>query len=212
MRTGQDTRANGERTKKKILDAAESLFGARGFDSVSLRDITVGAEVTLALASYHFKTKDRLFEAVVARRADVLCKLRRERLASMGENPGAGAILDAFMRPLFEQIESGDRGWSAYVRILARLGEDDRWLHLLGENFDDVAREFLDALAKTCPEAKREKLARRFVMALNLMLAAVARHKRLDQLTRGAVRSDDLRQVYAELLEFATAGVLAEAG
>lgn len=209
MPSGPDTRANGERTKAKILDAAEVLFGARGFDGVSLRDITVGAQVTLALSSYHFKTKEKLFEAVVARRADVLCKLRRERLVNLGEGSSVREILDAFMGPLFQQIQSGESGWSSYVRILARLGEDDRWLHLLGKNFDDVAREFLDALATACQNVSRESLARRFVMSLQLMLAAVARHRRIDQLTGGAVRADDLPQVYADLLAFATAGFLA---
>ena len=80
----RQTRANGERTRVRILDAAELLFGARGFDGVSLRDITDGAGVTLALASYHFGTKENLFEEVVARRAAELGEERLARLAAIG--------------------------------------------------------------------------------------------------------------------------------
>ena len=75
------TRQNGEETRAKIINAAELLFGKRSFDAVSLRDITVEAGVTLALASYHFRTKENLFAAVVSRRAEVLNRIRRERLA-----------------------------------------------------------------------------------------------------------------------------------
>src|SRR5690242_1840463 len=83
--SGPVTRANGDQTKEKILDAAEELFGEKTFDTVSLRDITNHAGVTLALASYHFGTKDNLFVAVIARRADMLNRMRLERLAELDE-------------------------------------------------------------------------------------------------------------------------------
>ena len=35
-------------TKAKILDTAEKLFGDKGFDATSLRDITTEAQVSLA--------------------------------------------------------------------------------------------------------------------------------------------------------------------
>lgn len=206
MRAEGATRANGERTKVKIMDAAETFFGARGFDSVSLRDITVEAGVTLALASYHFKTKERLFEAVVERRADVLCAARRERLASL-ENPQIRDILDAFMAPLFEQLKSADKGWESYVRVLARLGEDERWLELLSTHFDGVVHEFMAALRAVEPDADPEWLARSFIMTLQLMLLTVSRQKRLDRVTEGSVSSGNLNAAYEGLLDYATAGV-----
>lgn len=200
-------RANGERTKQKILNSAEGLFGAHGFDSVSLRDITEKAEVTLALASYHFGTKEKLFESVVSRRADILCDQRKSRLLALGDAPAPRDILDAFMSPLFEQITTGeDTGWAAYVRVLARLGEDDRWLDLLGTHFDALAREFVTQLQAAIPQADPESLARAFTMTLHLMLTTVSRHKRLDRLTEGRAQAGDLDRAYASLLDFASAG------
>ena len=200
-------RANGERTKQKILNAAEDLFGAHGFDSVSLRDITENAEVTLALASYHFGTKEKLFESVVSRRADILCDHRKSRLLALGDDPAPRDILDAFMSPLFEQITTGeDTGWAAYVRVLARLGEDDRWLDLLGTHFDALAGEFVAQLQAAIPQADSEALARAFTMTLHLMLTTVSRHKRLDRLTDGRAKAGDLDRAYASLLDFASAG------
>lgn len=202
----QPTRSNGDRTKKKLLDAAEKLFGDKGFDAVSLRDITVLADVTLALASYHFGTKEKLFEAVIGRRASVLCDLRRERLAALGETPTSREILKAFIAPLFEQVATKKPGWSSYVRVLARLGEDDRWLDLLSEHFDDVARLFLATLSRTHPQSDPERLARGFTMTLQLMLSTVSRHRRLDRLTHGAARADDLDAALRDLLDFVDGG------
>jgi AcrR family transcriptional regulator len=209
-RTNTRSRTNGNQTKERILDAAEMLFANRGFDAVSLRDITVKAEVTLALASYHFGTKERLFESVVERRATFLCDLRRKRLADLAETElgDVNKILDVFMKPLFEQVQSREKHWGDYVRLLSRLGEDDRWLELLARCFNAVAIEFDMALRHALPQVAPHDVTRAFTMTLQLMLVTVAQHRRLDSLTDGAVRADDLTAAYKFLLQYATAGIL----
>jgi len=201
----RQTRINGEVTRAKILDAAEELFGARGFDAVSLREITERAEVTLALASYHFGTKDQLFEDVVARRAAILGEERLARLAAL-DHPDVESILDAFMAPMFDRATSGEAGWADYFRVLSRLGDGNRWLDILTRHFDTTARTFLDALQKARPGADRAIVVRGFTMMLNLMLTTVSQHGRLDRLTGGAARAADLRAAYAPLLTFVVAG------
>src|SRR6516225_2477250 len=91
-RRPRPTRISGDQPREKILNASEALFADQPFDSVSLREITLKAGVTLALASYHFGTKEALFEAVVARRADILGRMRQERLAGL-VNPGVRELL-----------------------------------------------------------------------------------------------------------------------
>lgn len=51
--------------KDNILRAAEELFGAHGFDRISVRDIADQAGVNKALVFYHFNSKDELFETVL---------------------------------------------------------------------------------------------------------------------------------------------------
>jgi len=205
QKSPRQTRINGEVTRAKILDAAEGLFGERGFDAVSLREITERAEVTLALASYHFGTKEQLFEDVIARRAAILGEERLARLAALSR-PSVEAILDAFMAPLFDRATSGEAGWAEYFRVLSRLGDGNRWLDVLTRHFDSTAQTFLDALHKARPGADRATVVRGFTMMLNLMLATVSQHARLDRLTGGAVRAADLRAAYAPLLRFVVAG------
>ena len=206
IRPPRPTRISGDQTRAKILDAAEALFAEHSFDSVSLRDITLKADVTLALASYHFGSKEALFEAVVARRADILCRMRRERLTAL-VNPGVGELLDAFMAPLFEKAGSAESGWRDYLRVLARLGEQERWLDLISRHFDATARTFLEALQKALPGADRRDVARAFTFVLEAMLKVVSHHERVDKLTDGAVRARDLDKAYPTLLGFTVAGM-----
>ncbi len=209
-RPPRPTRISGDQTRDKILNAAEALFADQSFDSVSLRDITLRAGVTLALASYHFGSKEALFEAVVARRADMLRRMREERLAALAD-PGVRAVLDAFIAPLFEMAGSGDPGWRAYLRVLARLGEQDRWVGLLSRHFDATARAFLDAIQCALPDADRGEAARAFLFVLESMLRAASQHGRLDSLTDGEASARDLGRAYPTLLTFATAGMEAVA-
>lgn len=203
------TNGTPDTTRDKILDAAEALFGERTFDTVSLRDITQRADVTLALASYHFGTKDRLFADIVARRASILSDLRRERLAELEAKGGltTEAILDSFMRPMFEKMTEGSRGWPSYLLILAQLGQSNRWLDLLHDNFDPTAEVFLEKLASTLPDVPRPLLMRGFSMALVAMLQTLSRNRRLDALSGGKVSADDLTEAYEVLLKFSVRGI-----
>lgn len=203
------TRMNGDQTRVKIVDAAELLFGTHSFDTVSLRDITVKAGVTLALASYHFRTKDNLFAAVVTRRAEVLNMIRRERLAALVKagTPTLEALLDAFMRPLFEQMQSDDEGWRAYLLLLASMGTSERWLPYLHDNFDETANLFIDHLKAILPDVDEEDLLRGFSLILVLMLQTVSKNRRLDTLSDGRFLSSNLDKSYAVLMKFALAGM-----
>jgi len=209
-------RASSDNTRDKILDAAEILFGERTFDTVSLRDITQKADVTLALASYHFGTKERLYAEVVGRRASVLCDMRRRRLVELeaGGRLTTETIMDAFMRPLFEQMTSGSLSWQSYLLILAQLGQSNRWLHLLHENFDGTAQQFLDHLKEQLPDVPEPILMRGFSMSLVSMLQVLSKNRRLDAMSSGRVSADDLDAAYAVLVRFVVSGLegLSETG
>ena len=52
-------------TRNRILDAAQALFVAHGFEATSMRMITGDAGVNLAAVNYHFGSKDALVDAVL---------------------------------------------------------------------------------------------------------------------------------------------------
>lgn len=56
--------------REHILVVAEELFGEKGFDGTSVRDIAQSAGVNLAMISYYFGSKEKLLEALVVFRAE----------------------------------------------------------------------------------------------------------------------------------------------
>ena len=63
----------------QIMEAAEKLFAAKGFNGTSVRDISEAAGVNLAMVSYYFGSKEKLFEAMFAHRSEFF-KLQLETM------------------------------------------------------------------------------------------------------------------------------------
>ncbi len=73
-------------TKDKILDVAEEMFLSKGFDGVSVRDITLAAGANVASVNYHFNCKRDLYREVFKRR---LVRLSQEKIQKIREDLGA---------------------------------------------------------------------------------------------------------------------------
>ena len=52
-------------TAETLLEAARTLFAERGFNGTSIRAITEAADANLAAVTYHYGSKQALFEAVL---------------------------------------------------------------------------------------------------------------------------------------------------
>lgn len=63
----------------QIIEVAERLFGDRGFDGTSVRDIAENAHVNLAMISYYFGSKEKLMEAMFRYRSEIF-KLELESM------------------------------------------------------------------------------------------------------------------------------------
>lgn len=90
---------------ERILDTAEELVGARGFNGFSYADVALRLDVTKANLHYHFGTKARLGAALVAR-------YTRHFLAALdgiaAADPDAPARLAAYTR-LYDDVFIGGR-------------------------------------------------------------------------------------------------------
>lgn len=65
-------------TQEKLLDVAAELFAERGFDGVSVRDITGKADTNLGALTYHFGTKEKLFAEIIVRKSEPLVQIGRK--------------------------------------------------------------------------------------------------------------------------------------
>jgi AcrR family transcriptional regulator len=55
-------------TREEIVEAADGLFYRQGFDHTSFADIAEVVRISRGNFYYHFKTKDEILDAVIARR------------------------------------------------------------------------------------------------------------------------------------------------
>ena len=58
--------------RNEILDAAEELFGTKGFDQTSTNDILDRVGIARGTLYYHFRSKEEILDAMIARMADRL--------------------------------------------------------------------------------------------------------------------------------------------
>jgi AcrR family transcriptional regulator len=92
--------ARGERTMRKILDAAREEFGARGFSESSIVGITQRAGVALGTFYTYFESKEGLFQALVR---DMSAQVRD----AVGPELAGGR----------DRLDSERRGLAAFLRF-----------------------------------------------------------------------------------------------
>jgi AcrR family transcriptional regulator len=145
-----DRERNPIRTRAAILDAAEKLFAAKGFDATSLNQVGTAAGVSRGTPGYFFGSKADLYQAVLDRSfTEVREAVRAGRARALASNQTpdailAGAVSDYFdflaARPNFirlierEALNGGTQldevshlsaGQEALAAISAELGLDD---------------------------------------------------------------------------------------
>lgn len=156
--------------RTRILDVAQSLFAEHGFEAVSMRDIAAAAEVSVALLTYHFGTKDRLYHEIFTRQSAVL----DARIAHLADvDPAAEDRLDqivaAFVEPQMRLRETPDG--LAFARLLAREATDpsSERRGIIEDLYDPMARQFIAALQEILPDVSAERIRWGYMFAVGAM-------------------------------------------
>lgn len=193
---------DGEQTRTTILDAAENLFAGASFDIVSMRHVAARAKVPLGLINYHFKSKEKLFEAIIARRSEELNNRRREAFAAIKGKPNLRQVLDAFLRPYLEVTMEGGPGWRAYGRLLAQTGHTQRWTRLILRHFKDTPDIVMSYLLEAEPRLTKEAAARGYVHLVSIMVGIYASTDLLSLISKHAYDTGDLDRACDYALPF----------
>ena len=163
-----DTYVSNERmaeTRQRILDTAERLFAERGYAATSLRSIIAAARVNLAAVHYHFRSKEALLDAVIARRIE---PVNRERLALLAEcgDRGLEGVLTALIEPPMRL--ASDPACATFLKLMGRIhAEAD--VSLIRKHFGEVIERFLKALARALPDLPPEDLYCRAFFCIGIM-------------------------------------------
>jgi len=168
-------------TRERILDAAERLFMAHGYEGTSMRQITGEAAVNLAAANYHFGSKESLMQEVFRRRLDWL---NDERLRVLDAMEGAAAgkplkpsqIVDGFFGTLLRLADDAQRGGIVFLRLLGRTHtEPSEFIRaFLADEYAGVMERYQQALFRALPDVPRAEIVWRFHFMLGATSYAIA--------------------------------------
>lgn len=199
----------GAAARSSILDAAERLFAESGYDGVPVREIAKAAGLGLSLVTYHFPSKDELFEQVLARRTEPLNALRRGALEAF-EADGATdlrRLVDAYTRPFLILMADGDDGWRAYGELIAQTAQTRKLSPLVTRHYDDVARMFARSLQRLYPAAAFDDVVRAVAYSVPVMLSVFSAIRRVDSISQGSVSSADPHAAYPSMIDFIAGGI-----
>jgi AcrR family transcriptional regulator len=206
-----------DRKKTQILDAAESLFAEQGFAQVSIRDIAVAAKANIAAVNYHFGSKERLFEALFARRVIPVNDQRLELLRaaeSKGRNgkPSLRDLVEAFVRPpllLGDTASHGSQGL-VMMRFLSRMLSMPREHVFLEAYYGEVRSRFIGRLTDILPNLPYETVLWRYNMMVGALIYALAGPQRMLRPPAAEPseppRNWNVEDAIAEIVDFCSAG------
>lgn len=197
-------------TRDRILDAAERLFAAHGFDGTSLRQITEAAEVNLAAVNYHFGSKEELYTQVFIRRIVPINTRRMEMLDTAVKAAGKGSvpvrsIFESFARPVFEMADRAPD----FLRLLGRnVGAPPAFMAPVMEaQFRPLITRYVGLLQQALPHLTPKAVFWRMHFMVGATLHCASHHFTIDQMSGGLCHTHDVEEMLQHLSDFAVAGI-----
>lgn len=207
-------------TRERILDAAERLFMAHGYEGTSMRLITGEAGVNLAAVNYHFGAKENLMQEVFRRR---LNWLNEERLRVLEEMEAGAAgkplkpsqIVDGFFGTLLRIANDEHHGGITFLRLIGRtLTEPSEFIRaFLADEYVGVMERYKEALFRALPDVPRAEIVWRFHFMLGATSYAIAGTDALRLLGDWGVEesdtADQMERLLPRLMSFLLGGLRA---
>ncbi len=200
--------------KRKLLDAAEQLFAERGFEAVSVRDVTQLAKANVAAVNYHFGSREGMIALVISRYVTPIHEERIARLDALEKKwPGKVVpleeLIDAFVRPLAGTVRKSDLSEQLFCKLVGRI------FSLQGEALPPAVEEqmkvsidrFMKAFAKALPTVPLEELIWRTHFMAGGVIHMLLNQEMLHRLSGGASGTPTMEGILARFIRFAAAGL-----
>lgn len=201
-------------SKRKLLDAAEQLFAEKGFEAVSVRDITQLAKTNVASVNYHFGSRDGLLSLVMTRYMTPVTEERLVRLETLekkwsGKSVPLEEIIDALVRPLVGQVRKSDLTERLFYKLTGRIfAEQGTGLPpQIEDQFRQVAERFTRSFAKALPTIQAEELAWRIHFVIGGMIHMLTHQELIHRLSGGASGAPTMEATLSRFIRFAAAGL-----
>ena len=136
--------ASGQARREQIVTLAAKLFGEKGYDGTSLRDIAEAAGITKAALYYHFPDKERLYEDVAMTR---ISGLLEEVKAAVAKSDDPVEQIRLYLMASARRLDRDRLGWMATQNIFWSLDRTKRGPALMKAR-DDYEHLLRDLIAE----------------------------------------------------------------
>ncbi|HTL11763.1 MAG TPA: TetR family transcriptional regulator [Bdellovibrionota bacterium] len=170
-----------ESTRSALIEAAKTLFAARGLDGVSVKEIADEAQVNVSLVSYHFGGKEGLYKAVLDQQGQVKLEAA-ERILKSASTPEEFALR---LRMFADEMISG---WAQDPCVMTILQRDvELNISATIEVFKERFLRVFDTVHAFLASSAKAGLLRKDVdpeTATGLLFGMVAHSTRMDPLVQ----------------------------
>ncbi len=205
-------------TKVKILDAAETLFAAKGFRGTTMRAITDKADVNLAAVNYHFGSKQSLLEEVIKRRIIPLNSIRKEKLEEVrdiarkkGRVPDIKLVMYAFIEPTlrFKDSSPGARNFFTFIGR-SFTDPDNTVRHVFLKFIKPIFQLLSEITSEALPHLPREQIFWRLMFSMGSLFHTINVCGNMKGDFMGMKCETDTESLVNLIIPFVTAGMKAK--
>lgn len=203
----------GPTTKQRILVAFERLVARKGFDGVSLRDLTAAARVNLAAVNYYYGSREGLEDTLLTLYVEPL-NLERIRLLDAlekeyGQNPVAlDRIIEAMVSPVIRNLGNGNFSGIFFLKLMARC--IDAHEHALPESilkpYKQAVARYVQAFHRALPSLSEKTIVWRIHFIFGAVNHTLANDQNLYNISRGRSGPADPEFILRSIVAFASAG------
>jgi AcrR family transcriptional regulator len=166
--------ASQDRTRERILDEAESLFALKGFDAVSVREITGAAKCNLAAVNYHFGNKKNLYlEVFRSRWLPRASRIKQNFQKSLKANSPItpSAVVQSLARSFLEGPFSEEERRRHHQLISGELAKPTEAFEMIADQaFRPLFESLMEDLRRVLPDDIEEE---RLILNICSVLAMV---------------------------------------
>ncbi len=193
--------------KRKLLAAAEKLFAEKGFDLVSVRDVSEAAKMNVAAVNYHFGSRAALLATVILHHVTPLQEQQLKRLneaerRANGDVISIEGILHAMIQPIISNPHAIKLSQNIHYQLVSRIFTDNGASLSLSQRevYLRVNDRFKSSLETVLPTVDPKNLAIRFHFIQGALAHLLLRVESLaPKLT--------MEQVFHQFVAFAAAGL-----
>jgi AcrR family transcriptional regulator len=200
--------------RERLLEAAEQLFGDRGFGGTTVRDLAAAAKCNIAAVNYHFGSKEKLYTELWRRllihmrdvRLDGIAKVMSEAQGRPTLEELLRAFGNAFLGPFLDEPRA-----SRVMKLMAREMIDQ---HLPANMFmDDIITPTMaamgGALHSVCPELGKEMVPLVLFSLVGQLIHLVRMKAMSEHLQSNGIPIFNLATGIDHIVAFSAAGIRA---